>query len=425
LTVIGRARFLFDVSLLRSSLAACLAASVLIVGCAAEDGKKTPAMAGSAGSGGSVAGSSGGTGAAAGTGASGSSGGGGSPDAGSSADAKPDGLAPLPAQTCTVPASGTPATLLSKTGCVDPQDATKPAASLVPYDVNSPLWSDGAEKERFLAIPDGGKIHIKDCAKTPTACDVSKGGTYEDDGHLDVPIGSVFVKNFSLGGKRVETRLLMYVDQDFWKGFSYEWNDAQTDATLLPNQLDKAVGSQTWRFPAREDCLTCHTEAAGRSLGPTVAQLNRDYPYPEGKANILTRLHALGLLDAPLAKAPSALPALVTPAVTTGASVEQRARAYMHANCAICHRPGGSMAGMDLRADTALAAMAVCNVEPTRSDKTLGPLLKPGDHVHSIVSLRMHSLMDKFRMPQLATSVVDPVGTSVVDAWIDGLTGCP
>jgi uncharacterized repeat protein (TIGR03806 family) len=338
---------------------------------------------------------------------------------------QPDALAPLPRQTCTIPPSGTPATSLLQTGCVNPLDATKPAASLVAYDVNSPLWSDHAEKERFVAIPDGGKIHIKDCAKTPTACDVAKGGTYEDDGHLDVPIGSVFVKNFIVGGKRVETRLLMYVDQDFWKGFSYEWNDAQTDATLLPNQLDKPLGEQTWRYPAREDCLTCHTEAAGRSLGPTVAQLNREYAYPEGKMNILARFQALGLLDAPLSAAPASLPALVTPAMTAGSTVEQRARSYMHANCAICHRPGGSMAGMDLRAGTALAAMAVCNVEPTRSDKTLGPLVKPVDHAHSIVSLRMHSLMDKFRMPQIATSVVDTIGTTVVDAWIDGLPGCP
>jgi uncharacterized repeat protein (TIGR03806 family) len=351
------------------------------------------------------------------------------PTSDAASEAKSDALAPLPAQTCTVPTSGTPATLLSKTGCVDPADAKKPAASLVAYDVNSPLWSDNAEKERFVAVPDGGKIHVKDCAKTPSACDVQNGGTYEDDGHLDVPIGSVFVKNFIVGSKRIETRLLMYIDKDFWKGFSYEWNDAQTDATLLPNQLDKPLTAQAagqiWHFPAREDCLTCHTEAAGRSLGPTIAQLNRDYVYAEGKMNILARLQALGLLDAPLSAVPSALPALVTPSNMAGTTADQRGRSYMHANCAICHRPGGSMAGMDLRAGTALKDMAVCNAAPMRSDVTLGPLVKPGDHAHSIVSLRMHSLMDKFRMPQLATSVVDPVGTAVVDAWIDGLTGCP
>jgi uncharacterized repeat protein (TIGR03806 family) len=339
-------------------------------------------------------------------------------------DGKSDALLPLPIQTCVVPARGTPASSLSKTGCVDPRDATKPAASLVAYEVNSPLWSDGAEKERFLAIPDGGKIHIKDCAKAPSACDVGNGGTYEDDGHLDVPVGTVLVKNFIVGGKRVETRLLMFVDTDFWKGFSYEWNDAQTDATLLPNQLSKPLAGQTWYFPAREECLTCHTEAAGRSLGPTVAQLNREVAYPEGKMNVLSRLQALRLLDAPLAAPPSAMPALATPS-NTGATAEQRARSYMHANCAICHRPGGSMAGMDLRVATALKDMAVCNVEPMRSDKTLGSLVKPGDHGRSIVSLRMHSLMDKFRMPQLATSVADPLGTTVVDGWIDGLSSCP
>ena len=337
----------------------------------------------------------------------------------------PDGLPPLPPQTCTVPASGKPATMLSATGCVMPGDATKPAASLIPYDVNSPLWSDGAEKQRFMALPDHTKIHIKDCTKTPTACDPQGGGTYEDDGHFDFPIGTVLAKTFIVGGKRIETRLLMFVDTDFWKGFSYQWNDAQTDATLLSGQVDQPLAAQTWHFPAPEDCLTCHTDAAGRSLGPTVAQLNRTFTYADGAANQLTRLAALGLFDAPLSATPSTLPALPTPALSTSGTVDQRARSYMHANCAICHRPGGSMAGMDLRAGTAVRDMALCNVAPMRSDVSLGDLVRPGDHAHSIVSLRMHSLMDKFRMPQLATTVVDPIGTSAVDAWIDGLAGCP
>jgi hypothetical protein len=242
----------------RPPLFACLAAA--LVGCAA--GEPSPMQSGSGGMGGSPAGQGGlgGSDAAAGRADAGAE----IPASSNATDGGSDALAPLPTQTCTVPATGTPAAMLSKTGCVDPHDATKPTASLVAYDVNSPLWSDGAEKERFIAIPDGGKIHLKDCGKTPSACDVANGGTYDDDGHLDVPIGSVFVKNFLVAGKRVETRLLMYVDKDFWKGFSYEWNDAQTDATLLPNQLAKPVGGQTWYYPAREECLDVPHGGGGR-----------------------------------------------------------------------------------------------------------------------------------------------------------------
>src|SRR5450432_1378272 len=105
--------------------------------------------------------------------------------------------------------------LLSATGCVEPTDATKPAAGLVPYEVISPLWSDGADKSRFLAIPDGSEVKI------------------EDDGDWDFPAGSVLMKTFSVGGRKVETRLLMRHADGAWAGYSYEWNDGETDATLL------------------------------------------------------------------------------------------------------------------------------------------------------------------------------------------------
>lgn len=131
---------------------------------------------------------------------------------------------------------------------LDATDATQPAAGLIPYDVNSPLWSDGAGKERFFAIPNGKTI------------------TVNAEGDFVLPTGSVTVKTFSLGGSRVETRLFVRHDDGGWAGYTYEWNDAQTDATLLPASKTKLVGSQTWYFPTgRSACSVTRPPPGARS----------------------------------------------------------------------------------------------------------------------------------------------------------------
>ncbi|RYE84197.1 MAG: hypothetical protein EOO75_18420, partial [Myxococcales bacterium] len=166
---------------------------------------------------------------------------------------------------------------LSETGCVDPADPTKPAAGLIPYGVNAPFWSDGADKSRWLAIPDGTTIAVD-----------------ADSGDFDLPNGSVVVKEFQLDGKRIETRLMVRHDDGAWAGYSYEWNDAGTDATYVPGGKKKVIGDQTWLYPSSAQCLQCHTQAAGRTLGLEVAQLNGLLDYPGGAyANQLATLEHL------------------------------------------------------------------------------------------------------------------------------------
>jgi uncharacterized repeat protein (TIGR03806 family) len=304
-------------------------------------------------------------------------------------------------------APGTFPMTLSATGCVDPSDATQAAAGLIPYDVNVALWSDGATKQRWLAVPDGAQIHVA------------------ANGHLDLPIGSVLMKTFSLGVRRVETRLFMHHPDGVWAGYSYAWNDAGTDATLLQAGQTTMVGGQSWTFPSRAQCLECHTAAAGRSLGPELGQLNRSFQYPNGRlSNELATLDHIGLFDAPL----GAVDTLARyPTVDGSDPLDGRARAYLHANCAICHQPGGTGQGpADFRFATTLGATMICNVAP--SNGTLGvagaKLLAPGSPSTSIVSLRMHAL-DVNRMPPLATHVVDAVGTKLVDDWITSIAACP
>jgi len=298
---------------------------------------------------------------------------------------------------------------LSQTGCVDPLDPTQPAAGLIPYSVNSPLWADGADKERYFAIPDGKTIAV----------------TADQD--WDLPIGSVAMKTFAVAGKRIETRLFMRHDDGGWAGYTYEWNDDGSDATLLPAGKHKALdGGASWAYPSRSQCIQCHSVAAGGTLGLETAQLNRDAIYlsTHRQSNQLATLDHIGMFAAPLAQAPADAPRLADPAGTD--PIDARARSYLHANCSHCHRPGGGGQGtMDLRYTQAFADTATCNAEHTQ-----GPvggatkLIVPGSPETSIVSLRQHAT-DSKRMPPIAVSTIDPLGTQVVDDWIRSLTACP
>ena len=299
--------------------------------------------------------------------------------------------------------------LLSATGCVDPTDPTKPASGLIPYDVNSPLWSDGAEKQRWFAVPDGKTI------------------TITDNNDWDLPIGSVAVKTFSVGGKRIETRLFMRHDDGNWAGYTYEWNADGKDATLLEGGKAKAVGSsQVWAYPSRSQCIQCHSAAAGGTLGLETAQLNRDSVYAATNrvANQLATLDHIGMFSAPLPQAPDAAPKLSSPTGTD--AIEARARAYLHANCAHCHQPmGGGQGTMDLRYFKAFKDTLTCNAANTQGPVDgAGKLLVPGAPAMSIISKRIHAT-DSKRMPPVGVSIPDMTGDQLLDDWITSLTACP
>jgi uncharacterized repeat protein (TIGR03806 family) len=366
-------------------------------------------------------------------------GGGGTLDAGVTPDAYirttggPFGLNARPGpQTCKPPADfEMPAAMLSDTGCVDKTDPKKPAASLIPYDVNSPLWSDGAAKQRFMAIPDGAVIHVKDCAREPALCKPkAQGGTTENDGHWTLPVGTVLVKHFQFNGKFLETRLFVrFADQ--WAGYSYAWNDAQTDATIVDSfGVHKMIAGpggkmQDWFFPARQDCLTCHNKSVGFSLGPETLQMNKNFTYPGGMANQIATLEHIGLFDGPV---PTMVPLLDPASSNTPATLEARARSYLHANCAICHRPEGDYPDVDMRFSVSFKDTSLCNVDPNKGD--LGVMgakrLVPATPAKSVMYLRMLALDKKTgRMPQLATSVIDPLGTKLISDWITRITTCP
>ena len=283
---------------------------------------------------------------------------------------------------------------LGETGCFEPGDPTRPLPALVPYRVREALWSDGAEKDRWLALKDGDRLHI------------------ERDGDLTVPPGGVLIKTFRdvFSQRRIETRFYVHHEDGQWSGYTYEWNDAGTDATLLDEGSHrKKVGAQEWHLPSRAECNTCHTPAAGYTLGLELPQLDYDER---------SRLSDLGVFDGP------------TPTVgllNEDIRPQSRARAYLHANCSGCHRPGVGNAGtIDLRYSTPLAATAACGAEPLKGTLGLGAdfkIIAPGQPEKSMLVVRMRELASG-RMPPVASLKVDEGGLALVTRWISGLTGC-
>ncbi|HEX3769670.1 MAG TPA: hypothetical protein VHV30_02340 [Polyangiaceae bacterium] len=376
--------------------------------------------------------------------------------------ALPTCITPPSAQACAAPEmTALPICKLGLTGCMDPTHPTSFVASAIRYEVNSPLWSDGAAKSRAFILPPGGKIHVKDCAPdagTAMAADctspmgIPNGAA--DTGRWEFPVGTVMLKSFVVDGKVIETRLLMRVDAATaaliqngtdWVGYNYAWNEAQTEATLVPDartavSFDTGKRTVSWNYPSFLDCVGCHNAAVG-TLGPEDDQMNR---VVDG-GNQIDTFVAMGLFDTTAPRKPYPA-ALVEPYANAdlglagppaGATVDQEARSYLAANCGFCHRPDVNDQGFDLRPGLTLQQTGLCglvqqNGIPGMTGANLLELA-PGDHAHSALWIRMNTPVpasdpnetnDVGRMPPVASFVVDSQAADLVGRWIDGVTGC-
>jgi uncharacterized repeat protein (TIGR03806 family) len=280
------------------------------------------------------------------------------------------------------------------TSAISDTAALEPATGLIEYDVNAALWVDGAEKRYWLALPGSARIGFH-----PTEA-------------WDFPVGTVIVKHFELGGRRVETRVLVHATGG-WQGFSYKWNAAQDDADLLPGSLTENIDGQDWYFPSRADCLTCHNATAGAVLGIRTKQLNRDFDYPTLTDNQLRSWRHIQLFTADIGTY-TRYEALADPA-DTEASTDDRARAYLQGNCGFCHLPNGpTPVDMDLRHGVPIAQMRIVGVPAVAG----GIRVDPGSSATSLLWERM-SARGLAQMPPLATNVVDTAGADLLALWID------
>lgn len=347
---------------------------------------------------------------------------------------------------------------------------------VIPYEPISPLWSDGTHKARFFALPT-----VTNGAGTAMPAKI---GVTNARG-WNFPDGTVLVKSFAIdevegdpsSRRWIETRFMLR-EQGEWAGYSYEWNDEQTDAVLVAaagkdrsftiRTADReanpdGVRRQQWHYPSRAECMVCHSRASNYVLGLCTVQLNGDYDYGAvlGPGHVvdnqLRTLEHLGVLDVNwwadgmaarkaagrpsadvpasparrstmLSKAPERTNRLVNP-LDDRHDLEARARSYLQSNCGSCHvAAGGGNAQIDLEYMSAtetrpLAAMKAIGVKPLHAafDLPDARVVAAGDPERSVLFARMNR-RGPGQMPQLATAVVDEEAVALLRSWIESLT---
>ena len=345
-------------------------------------------------------------------------------------------------------AEGQPATL-AEWGVLNVEDGRlRLSEGVVPYDLNTPLFSDYAHKLRTVWMPDGTSA------------------TYQPERSFDFPVGTILSKTFyyplpqgqawdgtsvartppspsSLEAQTldlakvrlIETRLLVHRAEG-WVALPYVWNEAQTEATLkrtgdlVALELVDAQGRReaaNYQVPDQNQCGGCHiTDNKSRKLlpiGPKARHLNRDFDYATGRQNQLAHLAEVGYLSG----APSSPPRLAD-AMDAQAPLDARARAYLDVNCGHCHSATGPAitSGLWLDAHTQdRLKLGFCK-QPIAAGKGTGNRrydIVPGHAADSIFDYRLDSDDPAIMMPELGRSVVHREGVALIRAWIDAQTG--
>jgi uncharacterized repeat protein (TIGR03806 family) len=313
---------------------------------------------------------------------------------------------------------------LSETGLFTSVREHKVAPGVMPYSINAPFWSDGASKERFFALPGEAKIDFRERREWVW-----------DDGAATV---KSFALEFEAGNpaskKYIETRIILKQD-DQWLGYSYRWNDAQTDAILVDAKgMDstyaikdpKAPGGvrkQVWHYPSRNECMFCHSRAAGFVLGLTTQQMNREHEFSPARSDNQLRTYAhIGIFKAKLPRETAAMAAYVDPA-DSKAPLARRVKTYFEVNCAICHvSDGGGNSLIELGTRTPLERAKLIDEPPVHEDLGIpdARLIAPGDPERSVLFKRITRRGQK-QMPPISTNVVDEQGAKLIEEWIRSL----
>jgi hypothetical protein len=317
---------------------------------------------------------------------------------------------------------GTLPGLLSETGLLSVQGSTKSTvhgSGPRSFTPQYPLWSDGADKKRWVYLPTG------------TTIDVSNPERWE------FPEGTKFWKEFAVGGRKVETRFLWKRNGE-WQFATYAWNDAQTDATLVPEAgllttVEVAPGKRH-RIPGATECRACHVSDRVEILGFNALQLStlRDpdalHAEPLTPDMITLRtLHEEKRLSPARPDWVSHPPQIPAPDQTTRAVL-----GYLSTNCGTCHNSMSDLAmlDLDLKATTSRPA-APCPTSltttldrPGRWEIASAPpgtsrRLTPGQPELSAILARMKSRRPSSQMPPLGTVVVDEAAVALLTKWIE------
>jgi uncharacterized repeat protein (TIGR03806 family) len=274
--------------------------------------------------------------------------------------------------------------------------ARQPAARVTPYELNVPLWSDGADKLRYIYLPEGTRL------------------TADGEGLLQFPVGAAIIKSFAFGAgadqRLIETRVLLN-RADGWAALPYRWNAEQTEATLAlaGARIDLATPAGeaiSYRIPNKNQCKECHSlNGAVIPIGPKARNL------------------AQGWLAAMVPSVPAKADSLPHWNTRATGPAEPLARAYLDVNCAHCHQPGGmaSNSGLDLRWEQSDPQAIGVFKRPVAAGRGAGGHefgIVPGQPDNSILAHRLASAEPGVAMPELGKSTVDSDGVAVVRRWI-------
>jgi uncharacterized repeat protein (TIGR03806 family) len=277
-----------------------------------------------------------------------------------------------------------------------------PAARVYPYALNTPLWSDGAEKLRFIYLPEGTQL------------------TANGEGLLQFPVGAAIIKTFAFGEgdarRLIETRVLLHRAEG-WVALPYRWNGEQTEATLAlaGGRIDlvtPAGEAISYAIPNKNQCKTCHSiDNKVVPIGPKVRNLSAAWLGDMLKAGALDRIPP----------GAATMPVWAARKVTDPA--EPLARAYLDVNCAHCHQPGGgaSNSGLDLRWEQRDPHAFGIGKRPVAAGRGAGEYefsIVAGHPDESILLYRLNSAAPGIAMPELGKSSIDKEGVAVVRRWI-------
>ena len=325
-----------------------------------------------------------------------------------------------------------PPALLSQTGVFADLETLETEEGVIPYDVATPLWSDGAAKRRWIILPNDGSHNS-----------APEDIVFSEEGNWVFPAGTVFVKHFEVATdesnpdavKRLETRFLICTAGGGKYGITYKWNAAGTDAALMNSGLEESYSvalagggteQRTWSYPSRADCLLCHNTASGQALGVRTHALNRSYHYDAtGRdANQLETFNSLGMFDRTLTAAELANFIEARAIDDESAPIEHRVRSYLDSNCSHCHRPDGTVSYFDARLGTPLNVQWLID-GMIQGHFSLGPdgrYLKPGDAELSALHVRLSNVGNGAAMPPLAKNVVDQKAVDLLQEYLESLT---
>lgn len=297
-----------------------------------------------------------------------------------------------------------------------------PNEGVLPYDLITPLFTDYAEKSRFVWMPKG------------TSAKFSK------DEVFDFPVGTVLIKNFyypfdfrdpSKGKQILETRLLIRKENG-WDALDYVWNDEQTDAQLEVvggNKMVKWIDTNgqpqqtNYSIPNKNQCKNCHNfNDVFTPIGPKARYLNHDFTYSDGATNQLEKWTTSGYLTG-YKKEENTLNKVAKWDDPASGTLEERAKAYLEVNCAHCHRKEGSAntSGLYLLLSDQNPESWGIMKSPVAAGQGSGSFLfdvVPGKPEASILPYRMASLEPAVMMPEMGRTMVHQEAIDLIKQWI-------